>query len=291
MPRRVVFRDLVRRVGLTAVRRLAGRLRGLHWLRQLRYSDLMSPTSKSPSTRARAAKARGTGGARPSATAAKKGQAASRSTKRGGQRATTRAGARVAVKDPMTRALRVIFGKQSLTADAAAVALVNGSAPALKDLRDLIDRALATAPASDLDETVWGREPSEADVARAQADTDRAREAALQRTLSDALTREQVAARLGISTQAVSKRTSLDQLVALRYGGRWWYPRWQFADDDVVPVLHELGEHFPSALSLTTWMTTPFADLDEVTPAEMLRRRGGPERVLRLAQATSAEAW
>ena len=68
----------------------------------------------------------------------------------------------------MTRALRVIFGKQSLTADAAAAALVNGSAPALKDLRDLIDRALATAPASDLDETLWGQEPSEAEVAGAR---------------------------------------------------------------------------------------------------------------------------
>lgn len=191
----------------------------------------------------------------------------------------------------MTRALREIFGKQELTADAVATALANDATPTLKNLRDLIDRALATAPASDLDETLWGREPSEADLARAQADTDRAREAALQRTLSDAITREQVAARLGISTQAVSKRTGLDQLVALRYGGRWWYPRWQFADDDVVPVLHELAEHFPSVLSLTTWVTTPFADLDEVTPAEMLRRRGGPQRVLRLAEASSAEAW
>jgi hypothetical protein len=191
----------------------------------------------------------------------------------------------------MTRALREIVGKQKLSAEAVAAALANGAAPSLKTLRDLIDRALTTDPVTELDENLWGREPTEADLARAHANADRAREAALRRTLSDALTRDEVAARLGISTQAVSKRTSGDQLVALRYGGRWWYPRWQFTDDDVVPEVHDLVERFPSALALTTWVTTPFADLDGVTPAAMLQRRGGQQRVLRLAEATSAEAW
>jgi hypothetical protein len=191
----------------------------------------------------------------------------------------------------MAHALHEIVGKQKLSAEGVAAALANGAAPTLKTLRDLIDRALTSAPATELDEDLWGREPTEADLARAQAHADRARDAALRRTLTDALTREEVAARLGISTQAVSKRTSSDQLVALRYGGRRWYPRWQFTDDDVVPQLHDLAERFPSALALTTWVTTPFADLDGATPAEMLQRRGGQQRVLRLAEATSAEAW
>ena len=191
----------------------------------------------------------------------------------------------------MTRVLREIVGKQKLSAEAVAGALANGAPTPLKTLRDLLDRALATEAANALDETLWGEEPTEADLAHARADTDRAREAALRRTLSDALTREQVAARLGISAQAVSKRASGDHLVALRYGGRWWYPRWQFTDDDVLPELDELAERFPSALSLTTWVTTPFADLDGLTPVEMLRRRGGRKRVFRLAQAISPEAW
>jgi len=221
----------------------------------------------------------------------RKGQATSRTAKRNQQTAEAASAARSALKDPMTRALREIVGKQRLTADAVAAALANGAAPSLKTLRDLIDRALVVAPGENLDEKLWGRNPSDADLSRRQADIDRAREAALRRTLSDALTREEVAARLGISSQAVSKRTGADQLIALRYGGRWWYPRWQFTDDDVVAELHELVEYFPSALSLTTWITTPFADLDGATPAEMLRHRSGLPRVLKLAEATSAQAW
>lgn len=191
----------------------------------------------------------------------------------------------------MSRVFRDVVGKQKVKPETLAAALANGPPRTLKILRDLIDRALATDPAGDLDENLWGPEPSKGELTRAQRDTDRAREAAVRRVLSDALTREQVAARLGISTQAVSKRASGGGLVALRYGGRWWYPRWQFADDDVVPELRELVKRFPSALSLTTWVTTPFADLDGLTPAEMLRRRGGRQRVRELAQATSAEAW
>lgn len=225
------------------------------------------------------------------ASTTRRGQATSRMAKRAQQKAEAATAARSALKDPMTRALREIVGKQKLTADAVAAALANGAAPSLKNLRDLIDRVLVAAPDEDLDEKLWGRNPSDAELSRTQADVDRAREAALRRTLSDALTREEVAARLGISSQAVSKRTGADQLVALRYGGRWWYPRWQFTDDDVVAELHELVEYFPSALSLTTWITTPFADLDGATPAEMLRRRSGLPRVLKLAEATSAQAW
>ncbi len=191
----------------------------------------------------------------------------------------------------MTRALREIVGTQKLNADGIAVAIANGDPSTLEDLRKLLDCALATGRDSELDESLWEKEPTEADLAGAHADADRARETALRRTVSDALTREEVASRLGISPQAVSKRAHGDQLVALRYGGRWWYPRWQFADDDVVPEIQQLVGLFPSTLSLTTWVTTPFADLDGLTPAEMLRRRGGRQQVLSLAQATSAEAW
>ena len=219
---------------------------------------------------------------------AKKGRSA---IKRGRGTPVGETRSRTGLKKSMTEALQEIVGQRKLSAEGVAAALANGAAPPLKTLRDLIDRALATDSATELDEHLWGRDPTEADLARAQANADRAREAALRRTLSDALTREEVAARLGISTQAVSKRTGSDQLVALRFGGRWWYPRWQFTDDDVVPDLHDLVERFASALALTTWVTTPFADLGGVTPAEMLQRRGGQQRVLRLAEATGAEAW
>jgi hypothetical protein len=96
---------------------------------------------------------------------------------------------------------------------------------------------------------------------------------------------------LGITAQAISKRASNEQLVAIRHGGQSWYPRWQFTDDGVVPGVPELLQRFSSKLALTAWMTTSFADLDGGTPAEMLRRRSGQRRVLELAQAASAEAW
>ena len=87
----------------------------------------------------------------------------------------------------MTDALHEIVGKQRLSAEGLAAALANGAALPLKTLRDLIDRTLTADPATELDEHLWGREPTEAEVARAQANADRAREAALRRTLSDAL--------------------------------------------------------------------------------------------------------
>jgi len=251
----------------------------------------VATTKKAASSSRRAGKARASSGAKTSAPSATSKQGASRTSGRRQQQAAAKRAARSALADPISGALREVVGKQKLGADALAAALANGGPRTLRTLRDLIDRALAADLAVELDEDLWGPEPTKGDVARAQAEIDHARDAALRRVLSDALTRENVAARLGISTQAVSKRTSGDRLVALRYGGRSWYPRWQFADDDVIPELGELLHRFPSALSLTTWVTTPFADLDGITPAEMLRRSGGRQRVLELAQATSAEAW
>jgi hypothetical protein len=191
----------------------------------------------------------------------------------------------------MTRALRDIVGTQKLGAEAVAAALITGAPRTLQVLRELIDRVLASQPADGLDEGLWGTAPTDADLANAQADADAARDAALKRLIADALTREQAAKRLGISAQAVSKRTSGDQLIAVRYAGRSLYPRWQFSEDGALPELSKLRQRFPSALSLTTWATTPSADLDGHTPAEMLGRRDGRRRVLELAQATSAEAW
>lgn len=191
----------------------------------------------------------------------------------------------------MARALREIVGTQKVGAEGVAAALATGAPRTLQVLRELIDRVIASQPADGLDEGLWGKAPTDADLAKAESNADAAHDAALKRFIADALTREQAAKRLGISAQAVSKRTSGDQLIALRYAGRSLYPRWQFSDDGPLPELNKLRPQFPSALSLTTWVTTPTADLDGNTPAEMLGRRDGRRRVLELAQAISAEAW
>jgi hypothetical protein len=186
--------------------------------------------------------------------------------------------------EPLTSTLHEILGKGAMGAARIAAAL--------QGLRDLLDRTLAVRHHGDgLAADVWGAEPTRAEVMDARARAELFRAAALERTVRNSLTRDEVAARLGISAQAVSKRTKADQLVVLRHGGRAQYPVWQFADDDVIANVPDLIDEFPSALSLSVWMTTPSADLDGLTPTEMLRRRDGQARVLELAQAASPAAW
>lgn len=59
-----------------------------------------------------------------------------------------------------------------------------------------------------------------------------------------------------------------------------------------MPALSELIDTYPGTpLALSVWAVTPSPDLDGNTPARELTRRGGPERVLEIAQALSAAAW
>ena len=140
---------------------------------------------------------------------------------------------------------------------------------------------------------VWGPEPSAAELQTAQASAQRATSTALEGALTGALSREEVASRIGVTTpQAVSERRKAGKLVGLRRGREWRFPAWQFADDGTVPALSELIDAYPGTpLALSVWAVTPSPDLDGNTPARELTRRGGPERVLELAQALSAAAW
>jgi hypothetical protein len=81
-------------------------------------------------------------------------------------------------------------------------------------------------------------------------------------------------------------------LIGLRSGGDWRFPLWQFTADGTLPALDELIAVWPGTmLSLSTWTTTPSADLGGRTPAEELGRRGGPERVVELVHALADCAW
>jgi hypothetical protein len=194
--------------------------------------------------------------------------------------------------EPLTSTLHEILGKGAMGAARIAAALTDGSPVALQSLRDLLDRTLAARHDGDgLAPDLWGAEPTRAEVMDAQARAELSRAAALDQTVRDSFTREEVAARLGITAQAVSKQTKADQLVVLRHGGRARYPLWQFADDGVIANIPELLGEFPSALSLSVWMTTPSADLDGLSPIEMLQQRDGRARVLELARAASPAAW
>jgi hypothetical protein len=94
-------------------------------------------------------------------------------------------------------------------------------------------------------------------------------------TAGGTLTSEQVAEVLGISRQAVDKRRSSNQLLALTQGKRGYsYPSFQFDDGRTIPGLEEvLGE----LKSLDPWMqmvffTNPHERLGGKTPIERLQK-------------------
>jgi hypothetical protein len=143
-----------------------------------------------------------------------------------------------------------------------------------------------------LDETLWGRAPSDRELALARRASYAKLEDALRDALSDALTREQAATRLGITPQAVSKRVASGGLIALRRGRASRLPAWQFYEDGTLPGLKQLIAAYPGgALSLTIWATSPTPDLDGSTPARALAHRSGVSRVLEAARALTPAAW
>jgi len=138
----------------------------------------------------------------------------------------------------------------------------------------------------------WGPEPTDDELAEARRAGEGAVQAALNAALDGALSRDAAAARIGVTPQAVSERRKAGKLVALRRGREWRFPAWQFADDGTLPALDELIDAYPGTpLALSTWAVTPARDLDGLTPAQALGRRGGSERVLELAHALRGAAW
>ncbi len=186
------------------------------------------------------------------------------------------------------------LGKASLTPRQLAIKLTEKGTPAT--LIGALDAALSRGAAADetdqLDESLWGSAPTDQEIASARQVSYAALQDALSDALADALTREQAAARLGVTPQAISKRVASGALVALRRGRISQLPSWQFYEDSTLPNLKQLIDAYPGgALSLTTWATSPSADLSGATPAQTMTRRGGPARVLEAASALAPAAW
>ena len=187
------------------------------------------------------------------------------------------------VKQHLADELTKRVGDTPVTPRQLAEELFDGPAPpgliaalsgALKRLRDGTDDG-------GLDEALWGVQPGEGEIAAARLTGEATVERALEQALRGALTRDEAAARLGISPQAVSKRRAARHLVALRRGREWRLPTWQFHEDGVLPGLHLLIGAYPGTpLSLTTWATTPNPDLDGRTPAQAILTARGVDWVL-----------
>lgn len=186
------------------------------------------------------------------------------------------------------------LGEGPLTPRQLAAELAGEAAPAA--LIGAFDAALSRTAAADetdrLDEGLWGRAPSDQELALARRTSYATLEDALRNALSDSLTREQAATRLGITPQAISKRVASGGLIALRRGRTSRLPAWQFYEDRTLPGLKQLIAAYPGGtLSLTIWATSPTPDLDGSTPAQALARRDGVSRVLEPALALTPAAW
>jgi putative SOS response-associated peptidase YedK len=111
-----------------------------------------------------------------------------------------------------------------LTGEQASAALIGAFDAALS-------RTAAADETDQLDEALWGRAPSDRELALVRRVSYATLEDALREALADALTREQAATRLGITPQAVSKWVASGGLIALRRGRVSRLPAWQFYED------------------------------------------------------------
>jgi hypothetical protein len=186
------------------------------------------------------------------------------------------------------------LGEGPLTPRELAAELATRDAPPtlIGAFEDALSRRAAADETDQLDDALWGSTPTDEELALARRASYATLAGAMREALSDTLTRDQAAERLGITPQAVSKRVASGGLIALRRGRVNRLPAWQFYEDTVLPGLKQVISTYPGgALSLTIWATSPSSDLDGATPAQTLTRRGGLERVLETARALTPAAW
>jgi excisionase family DNA binding protein len=89
--------------------------------------------------------------------------------------------------------------------------------------------------------------------------------------LADALEVEAAAQRLGLPAATVERMVYRGELVAVRVGGRWRLPSWQFSADGLISGMPNVMRQWPgSFVSLWIWACAPSELLDGRTPAEAL---------------------
>jgi excisionase family DNA binding protein len=99
---------------------------------------------------------------------------------------------------------------------------------------------------------------------------DRARDA-WRDVFTDALDLKTAAERLHVSSVAVDDMIHRGELVAVRLGGAWLLPAWQFTAEGVLPGVRRVLERWPgSTVTLSVWACTPSGDLRGRTPAQAL---------------------
>lgn len=210
-------------------------------------------------------------------------------------RRSERAGARrvpksvVAHESKLSDVLTSIVGHKKVSAAGLSALLVKSGPAAVSGLRDALDNVIASS--SGLDPEIWGPDPLQQDLDAARKHGAQIRHEVLDAALADAWSRDEVAAHLGISPQAVSKQAAGSRLASIKRAGQHHFPSWQFTDDGVVVGVFDLTKAFVSPIALTSWVTTPSVDLGGQTPAEELRTRHGLDRVRELLVSVGPAAW
>ncbi len=94
------------------------------------------------------------------------------------------------------------------------------------------------------------------------------------RLLAGALSGRELAEKLGVTSQAIDQARRADKVIALRSGGNWRYPLWQFdfsAPDPLPPHLAELAEAAGGLrLAVVRWLIEP-DELFQEPPLDALR--------------------
>jgi Protein of unknown function (DUF2384) len=164
--------------------------------------------------------------------------------------------------------------------------------------RRLID---AIAPESgpahanvDLDQTLWGVGPTDAEVSAAELENVRLGFQRRREVATRSVTRDDAAGLLRISSQAVTDHLRHGDLAGLKDGKRWLIPLWQFDADcerGFLPGIAAVTAAFPGGLvSLSRWMTRPAPSFGGRTPRDELAA-GNTDQVVAAAVALTATGW
>lgn len=139
--------------------------------------------------------------------------------------------------------------------------------------------ALRTRPAN-LPDYVRVQTPEQ--VASVRASTLRDWLALRDEAVAASLSTAEVAARLGMSSAAVTKRRQARRLVAFQVKGDWRYPGWQLVGGGVLPGVDRVWQALPltvhDAIGLARWFELSSSHLG-ATPLSLLQA-GEVERVL-----------
>jgi hypothetical protein len=157
-----------------------------------------------------------------------------------------------------------------------------------------VEAVTRTGRERDLDESLWGRAPSTAELRTAALQTLKDDFTSRRELLHASLSRTEVAELLGISSQAVLDRLTHGDLVGLKDGREWRIPIWQInagTERGFLPGVADLRRVFPGGVvSLSRWAATPNVDLGDMTPADALAA-SRVQDVVAVAAKTTASAW